>query len=154
MLYRIEKERLSVSLTLAGGVRVDGHIFVQPQAYGYSGHEHAIDIFNGTEPFVPVQTEHGVIFIAKDRVVEVDGIEPEDAAIDEMRRASSRSASLEVTLAGGETRAGTVLLEMPSDRPRLLDFLNRLEDRFLAITSDDGVRLINTRMIERVRPLD
>ncbi len=154
MLYRIEKERLSVSLTLAGGLRVDGHIFVQPQAYGYNGHEHAIDVFNGADPFVALQTENGVLFVAKDSVADVFGLADEEAALDEMRRASARSAALEVTLVGGTVHTGTVLLEMPTDRPRLLDFLNRYEERFLAISEEQGVRLVNTSMIERVRPLD
>jgi hypothetical protein len=153
-LYRIEKERLSVYLTLASGDQVDGSIFVQPLPYGYGGHEQAIDVFNGVEPFVPVQTESGVVFIAKESVAEVAGLEDEEAALDEMRRVSARSAALEITMRGGATRTGSVLLEMPSDRPRLLDFLNRYKERFLAVSCESGLRLVNARMIERVRPLD
>jgi hypothetical protein len=35
-----------------------------------------------------------------------------------------------------------------------LDFLNRLQQQFIALYTADGIRLINSRLIERVRPLD
>jgi hypothetical protein len=49
---------------------------------------------------------------------------------------------------------GTVMLELPTDRPRLLDLLNDTRERFLTLYTSDGVRFINRALIERVRPLD
>lgn len=153
MLYRIEKQRLAVALSFQDGSSVHGHIFVQPSPYGYNGHEAPIDLFNAEDPFLPLELDDGVVLlVAKRRVVEVSGVEPGDE--DDLRLASMRSVTLELTLAGGLVRHGSVLLEMPSARPRLLDFLNQLSERFLPLYTDGGIVLINAQMIERVRPQD
>ena len=151
--YRIQKERLAITLTLVGGEQVRGHIFVQPLAYAHRGREEPIDLFNGPEPFFPLEVEGGeVLLVAKDRVVEVAGINA--AEEDEVRLASARMALLQVTLSCGIAHFGSMRLELPSDRPRLLDHLNGGTERFLTLYTDRGVRLVNRAMIERVRPLD
>jgi hypothetical protein len=45
-------------------------------------------------------------------------------------------------------------LEVRADRPRLLDYLNDIHQRFLMLYSDNGVRLVIRELIERDRPLD
>jgi hypothetical protein len=61
---------------------------------------------------------------------------------------------VEVTLRDGTVRSGRLYLEMPTDRPRLLDYLNRYAQRFVTLYSAGGIRLINRELIERVRPMD
>jgi hypothetical protein len=61
---------------------------------------------------------------------------------------------MEITLAPGMSYVGTALLELPTERPRLLDLLNDSRERFLTLYTSDGVRFINRALIERVRPLD
>ena len=65
-----------------------------------------------------------------------------------------RPATVELVLAGGDALLGEVLLDAPQARPRLLDFLNRVTQRFITLHTADGIRLVNSRLIERVRPLD
>ena len=65
-----------------------------------------------------------------------------------------RPATVEIVLAGGEALLGEVLIELPVPRPRLLDFLNRATQRFITLHTADGIRLINSRLIERVRPFE
>lgn len=151
--YRIEKERLAVTVTLASGDVVRGHVFVQPSIYGTQGHDGPHALFNGPEAFFPLELEDGgVLLIAKSRVADVSGAS--ELADDELRRASAREAMMEITLAPGLSYLGSVLLELPSDRPRLLDRLNDTGERFLTLYTSDGVRYINRALIERVRPLD
>ena len=151
--YRIEKERLAITLTLIGGEQVRGHIFVQPPAYAHRGREESIDLFNDPEPFFPLEIEGGeMLLVAKDRVAEVSGIKA--AEDDDVRRASARMALLQVKLTGGIAFFGSMRLELPSDRPRLLDYLNGCTERFLTLYTDRDVRLVNRAMIECVRPLD
>jgi hypothetical protein len=151
--YRIQKERLAITLTLSGGEQVRGHVFVQPPAYAHRGRGEPIDLFNGPEPFFPLEIEGGeVLLVAKDRVMVVSGIKATED--DEVRRASARMALLQVTLAGGIAHFGSMRLELPSGRPRLLDHLNCGTERFLTLYTDRDVRLVNRGMIERVRPLD
>ena len=151
--YRIEKDRLAVVVTTMAGERLSGDIFVQPYTRNRMGREEAPDVLNGVEPFFPLDTgEHGTVLVAKDNVREVEIPGPVD---EELQIAvGAQAVEIELWLTGGAVETGAVFLEVPMDRPRLLDFLNRVHDRFLTLYSPDGVRLVNRRLIERVRPLD
>ena len=151
--YRIEKERLEVTVTLVGSGELHGFIFLQPKVYGYASHSEPVALFNDRELFFPLELDNGdVMLLSKARVVDISGLPL--AEEDELVRASSPMALVEVTLAGGLTRLGSMRLEVRADRPRLLDYLNDIHQRFLMLYSDNGVRLVNRELIERVRPLD
>ena len=140
-------------LSLVSGETITGAMFVQHVDEGDPRRESPRDVLNSAERFFPVETSEGeTLLVAKDRVVEVLAELPSDD--DELRRASARSALLEVVLSGGIVRSGTVLLELPAGQPRLLDYLNRLSDRFLVLYATDGTRLLNRALIERVLPRD
>jgi hypothetical protein len=150
--FRIEKERLPVVIVTGGGERLFGDMFVQAYARHRSGREEPMDVLNGAERFFPLATADGqTLLIAKQGVRELEivgeGFEPADVA-------GARPTTVEVTLRGGPTRVGRVYLEVPFDRPRLLDFLNRYAHPFLTLHTDDGVRLMNVALLERVRQLD
>jgi hypothetical protein len=151
--YRIEKERLEVTVTLVGQVELHGYIFLQPKVYGYAGHSEPAALFNDRELFFPLELDGGeMLLLSKARVTDISGLPLADE--DELVRASSPMALVEVTMAGGLTRLGSMRLEVRADRPRLLDYLNDIHQRFLMLYSDNGVRLVNRKLIERVRPLD
>jgi len=152
--YRIEKDRVAVVLTTTSGERIAGDMFVQPYARYRTGREGAPDIMNHPEPYFPLAVETGdTLIVAKERVVEVavEAIEEEGMTAEEL---GARPAMIEIVLAGGVVRQGSVFLEVPLDRPRLLDFMNRLHTRFLTLHTAEGIRLLNRNCIERVRPLD
>jgi hypothetical protein len=151
--YRIEKERLSVSLTLVGGEQLRGYIFVQPPTIGRSVYEGPVALFNESDPFFPIELEAGdVLLLAKSHVLEISGlpITDEDSAF----MGGAPMALLEITMVGGVAHFGSMRLEVRADRPRLLDYLNDYNKRFLTLYTDNGVRLVNRALIERVRPLD
>ena len=154
--YRIEKSRLSVVVVTAGGERMAGELFVQPFSRYRLGPEQAPDILNARDPFFPFATDDGeTVLVAKDQVREVEVAFPPDAAGEEPEDAAGAPRALiEVTLADGSVATGSVYLQAPTDRPRLLDFLNRCESRFITLYAPGGARLVNRRLIERVRPLD
>lgn len=155
--YRIEKARCQVAVTTLDGERLVGDVFLQPYAHRRAGPEAPEDLLNDDDPFFPLALADGsgTLLIAKDRLneVEVPDDRPRDdeAAYEAM---GIRLAAVELTLLGGVVRTGTVKLELPYERPRLLDFFNRYARRFLVLHGDDGIRLVNRRSIERVRPLD
>ena len=151
--FRIAKSRTSVQLTLRGAGCLSGDMFVQSYSRRGDDPENPADILNDAEPFFPLALEDGdTLLIAKDQVLEaqLDHAPEEDPDL----RSSVRAASVQVVLAGGAARTGTLHLEVRSDRPRLLDFLNLHDQRFFVLHSSDGVRLINRRLVEHVRPLD
>ena len=151
--YRIEKERLQVVVTTTAGERIPGELFVQAYTRYRMGREEPRDVLNDHEPFFPLATlEEGTFLLAKDNVreVEVAGEMDDDIAT----TIGARAQEIEIVLSGGIVRTGAIFLEVSSDRPRLLDFLNRVHDRFLTLHTPDGVRLVNRRLVERVRPID
>jgi hypothetical protein len=151
--FRIEKDRCAVRLSLVSGETITGAMFVQHVGEGDPRRESAREVLNAPERFFPIETADGeTLLVAKDRVVEVLAELPTDD--DELRRVSARSALLDIVLSGGVVRSGIVLLELPAGQPRLLDYLNRLSDRFLVLYAPEGTRLVNRALIERVLPRD
>ena len=151
--FRIEKDRCAVVLSLVSGETVTGAMFIQHAGEGEPRRESARDVLNSPERFFPIETARGqTLLVAKDQVVDALAELPGDA--DELRRMSARSAVLDLVLWGGVVRSGLVLLELPACQPRLLDYLNRLSDRFLVLYAAEGTRLVNRALIERVLPRD
>ena len=148
---RIEKERVAVSITMVGGELLTGNLFA-PQIYPPGGVEDPLRLLNEPEPFFPLGLPTGeVLLISKARVLEI-GIDGSLGA--EELPGSAPTALLQLTLAGGMTYVGSVRLEVRASRPRVLDYMNHCMEPFMALRTDEGVRLINRKMIERVRPLD
>lgn len=151
--YRIQKHRLDVTLALAHGTTIRGHIFVHLPVPGHHGFDDPAVLLNDRDPFFPMETESGeVLLIAKSQVAELSGLPVGEE--DELLRRSTPMALLEVRLAGGISHYGSMRLEVRTGRPRLLDFLNDATQHFLTLYTDQGIRLINRAWIECVRPLD
>jgi len=149
--YRIEKDRLAAIVVTLGGERMVGELFVQASPRNRYGREEAADILNSAEPFFPMLTTAGELFlIAKDRVREVESRDPSPA--DEWQIGSP--ATIEVLVTGGAVHTGNVYLESLSGRTRVIDYLNRVGERFLLLYTSRGTVLLNRSFIERVRPLD
>ena len=149
--YRIEKDRLAAVLVTVGGDRVAGELFVQASPRNRYGREEAADILNSAEPFFPMLTSDGQLFlVAKERVRELESRDP--MPTDEWQIGAP--ATIEVMLTGGGVHQGNVYLESLSGRTRVLDYLNRVGERFLLLYTTRGTVLVNRSFIERVRPLD
>lgn len=151
--FRIEKTRVPVSVTLVGGAAIAGEIFVQRYTPLRSGPERPQDLLNSAEPFFPLaETSGETVMIAKDlvREVAVPGGEAESASL----VPGLEPAIAEVMLVDGTQHTGSLFLDVPIEQPRLLDFLNYFQHRFLTMHTTDGLVLVNRRLVARVRPLD
>lgn len=150
--YRIEKSRYPVELLLCHGTRLSGDLFVQAFAQSHNGPEEPTDILNSADPFFPFGCHDGeVLLVAKEQVWEVElGRREEDQA---EPLPGVYPALVEIRLADESTRRGAIFLEIHGQR-RLLDYLNAHTAPFLQLHADDGVRLINRRIVSNVRPLD
>ena len=151
--YRIEKSRCPVVVTTHSGESIAGEIFLQPFGRHDGGMERPQDILNGDDPFFPLAiSDDETVLIAKEQVVEVSvAFDPDEEPENE---SLSRPTVIEVRLISGATHAGAIFLQLPLERPRLLDFLNRDTQRFVTLHGTERRLLINRRVIERVRPLD
>jgi hypothetical protein len=149
--FRIDKLRVPVSLIMLGGEELNGTMFVQSVSPNRTGREEIPDVLNGEEAFFPLVQEGGTLLVAKDQVREV--VVRGDFSAPFVQTAARR-VPVELTLTDGAIRTGEVYLEMPEQRPRVLDFLNRYAQRFVVLYAAGGVCLINRSLIEHVRPAD
>jgi hypothetical protein len=153
-LYRIETTRKAVILTMLGGEEVRGNVFIHFSSYRPFEVEDVSELFNSETPFFPLELENSeVILVAKERVAELAADRSEDPS-DLPSPDPSPTALLQVVLVGGEVRLGSIRLDAPPDRARVLDYLNALTSRFLTLYTSNEARLINRSLIDRVRPLD
>jgi hypothetical protein len=154
-LYRIETTRKAVILTMLGGEEVRGNVFIHFSSYRPFELEDVSELFNAESPFFPLELDNDeVILIAKNRVGEVAADRGEASSDLAPRDPPSPTALLQVVLVGGEVRLGSIRLDAPPDRARVLDYLNALRSRFLTLYTSNEARLINRSLIDRVRPLD
>jgi hypothetical protein len=154
-LYRIETTQKAVILTMLGGEELKGRVFIHSSSYRPFELEDVSELFNSGSPFFPLELEHGeVILVSKERVAEVAADRGSEGSNQPTRETPTPTALLQVVLVGGEVRLGSIRLEAPPDRARVLDYLNALTSRFLVLHTSNEARLINRSLIDRVRPLD
>lgn len=151
--YHIEKRGVPVAVLMATGEQLVGDVFLQAWVPHRRGREEVADLLNGDEPFFPMRCADGAIrFLPKDRVVEAELREPGSHAPE--GRPGAREAVVELVLEAGGCYTACVFFEVPSARPRLLDWLNRQDERFLLVHAAAGPRLVNRHRLTAVRPLD
>ena len=154
-LYRIETTRKAVILTMLGGEEVRGNVFIHFSSYRPFELEDVSELFNSETPFFPLELENSeVILVAKERVAELGADRSDDQSELPPPDPRSPTALLQIVLVGGEVRLGSIRLDAPPDRARVLDYLNALTSRFLTLYTSNEARLINRSLIDRVRPLD
>ncbi len=142
-------------LQTAGGKR-EGEIYVMERVPQHAGGETPLDMLNRAEGWFPFRPKANagarVLLVAKARTVSliVPLAQPEDAA----RLSAAKQARLEVTLADGTQLTGWATLELPAHHARVLDYLNAAPEPFFAITTADGVHLVNRAHVLYARPED
>jgi hypothetical protein len=153
-LYRVETAQKAVILTMLGGEELRGNVFIHPSSYRPFELEDVSELLNSGTPFFPLELENGeVVIVSKQRVAEAAANRGDDTS-EPPRGAPSPTALLQIVLVGGEIRLGSIRLEAPPHRARVLDYLNALTSRFLTLYTSNEARLINSSLIDRVRPLD
>jgi hypothetical protein len=153
-LYRIETAKKAVILTMLGGEELRGNVFIHFSSYRPFELEDVSELLNSDSPFFPLGLDNGeVILVSKERVAEV-AADRGEASDEQIRTEPSPTALLQIVLVGGEIRLGSIRLEAPPDRARILDYLNALTSRFLTLYTSNEARMINRSLIDRVRPLD
>ena len=153
--YRIETTQKAVILTMLGGEELRGNVFIHFSSYRPFELEDVSELLNADTPFFPLELENSeVILVSKQRVAEAAADRGDDTFDQPRREAPTPTALLQIVLIGGEIRLGSIRLDAPPDRARVLDYLNALTSRFLTLYTSNEARLINRSLIDRVRPLD
>lgn len=141
-------QKILVEVQLRDGASLAGSLHLAGSVPHRVGPETPLEFLNRPEPFFAFQPATGGVFFvarAQVRMVTVRGMAVEPSS-------TARSVEIELTLAGGETLAGTCTIELPPPRNRTLDYLNQPEP-FLALVARGATHYIPRAAIRRVRPV-
>jgi hypothetical protein len=148
-IYRIEKSRIPVVVTLGLHTALEGDMYVQGFAASHHGPERPCDVLNDPNDFFPLALcSNDTILVNKNHVRHV--AETSSSREDWRFAAAWTQQRVEITLTGGSRLTGSVELELPGDEPRLLDLLNKTRARFLTLLKRDGTRFVNRSFIESI----
>jgi hypothetical protein len=154
---RIDKRRVTATVTLAAGAPVTGALFLAEQAATHAGPERLLDVLNGGPGFVPFEAVSPVgarytllLNLAHIVVVQADRSAIELADDAGYQVAAKKSVALH--LASGDEVRGVLRVERPAGRDRLSDSV-RDETGFRYLESASGVLAVNLAHVVRITPL-
>lgn len=147
----ISTRRQQVAVHLTDRRVLTGSIHLQMIARHHTGPETTDDLLNREETFyVLILDGEQPVFVAKRHTLYLE-LPPQP--IDDPDRASAaRRLELELELADGTLLEGMVMIELPPDRLRALDFFNAAPT-FFPLWTDDAVRIVNRDHIRAASPV-
>ena len=145
--FKVPQSQTPVRVRLTDGQEVDGN-FYYPTSAPSGGPGRLIDRLNDPdEHFVPLSHEGEAGWLLNKSCVQLLEIVGEPGSYG---NEGDRQIAVSLQLADGTPLKGQVAYSMPSDRGRLLDFLNAAP-MFIALASDSKVWLINRDMIATIQ---
>ncbi len=149
--FRIEKSLLPVTITLVDGLTLAGDVFIQASARHRFEMEDATEVMNASEGFFPLRLEIGsTLLVAKGQVRQVHVAFEHTAQPD---WSVGIPTPVDIHLKDGTVLDGNLCIESMTGRTRVLDYLNRVTDRFLPLYRTDGLVLVSFSQIVHVRQL-
>jgi len=143
--------RLTVRVTLAEGLVIQGDVHLQPRVAWRDGPETPLELLNRVEAFFPMSLPNGeIVFVAKEQVAML-GYAAVVTFDDPERKVAARTIPIEVMMVGGHEHRGVAVSELPPARSRALDFLNAPE-RFFQLMTEEGTLCLNRRFVRAARP--
>lgn len=155
-LLRVDKQRVTATLTLTEGGRLAGALFLADLAATHAGRERLLDVLNGSPGFLPFETPADgaprtvLINRAHITVVEADCAE-RDLADDPAYQVAVKK-SVDLRLEGGDQLSGVLRVVRPAGRDRLSDAV-RDDVGFRYLETASGVLVINLAHVLRITPL-
>ncbi|HSM93870.1 MAG TPA: hypothetical protein VLT47_13385 [Anaeromyxobacteraceae bacterium] len=147
---RVPKRRVPVEMILPGGAARRMTLFLSEVAEDHTGPERPSDLLNGGDDFVPAFDEAGktMTFLNRSTISAVRLDPALDTDVDEDVSLPTEHA-VEVLLRDGTALRGLVSFLRPTERSRLVDFLNE-SPPFFRLLDDSTLVLVNKRHVVRV----
>lgn len=140
-----------MTVVLADGETLEGEIFLNQASRFRAGPQEPLEFLHEEEAWFALSSPDGVTrLVAKDSVESVDAPLCNDGDAD---APPPQPVGVELRLASGARLSGTVLIDTPPSRARLVDFLNSHRERFIPLVQPDRVTLVNRHAIVHVREL-
>lgn len=145
--YQVEKQKVAVSIALVDGQQRDGVMFLSPYSSYHSGPQTLLDLMSEEEPFAPFVGDDGSFLLINKAQISHIRYEQED----EDKPLLGTPLEVRVTFTNSRQLAGTVVLEVPEGKNRLIDFMNSYAD-FFRIKCADGDYIVNPKIIIEIAP--
>jgi hypothetical protein len=144
--FFIEKDQLPVEVILVTGEELRGALFVQQSWRRPSIEFDAPALLNLPDPYFPLQLSDGTTrLIAKGHVVLIRG------HAGESRDMVGDPAPVAIRCSNGVVARGKLMLTRVTSNVRVLDYLNRAADEFIALHEGETVVLVNRRHVVLVQ---
>lgn len=148
-MYRIPRREVEARILLDDGRTLDAALFTADVATGGRA-EDVLHLLNGTDvEFVPVVSGKDSFLLGKAGLIWVQ-LTGEPAREIAREAEAGRRVPVRLSLAGGMSVVGTLMILMPPDRSRVVDYLNAA-GRFLPIFGEGIVTLVQRRFIVSAR---
>jgi hypothetical protein len=145
--YQVEKQKVAVSIELVDGQTRDGVIFLSPFSSFHSGAQTLLDLMCEEEPFVPFVADDGKFLLINK--VQISHLRYQK--VDDDKPVLGTPLEVTVTFTNSRQLSGTVVLEVPEGKSRLLDFMNSNRD-FFGLECEDDDYVVNPNIIIEIAP--
>lgn len=144
---KIAKNRRQVIFTLTDGSELESEVFLSLYEAHRQGSQKVGELLNGEDAFLPVKTDDGTVHLNVSNIVKA--ITSEDAERHDLMMLGKKYA-VRITTLHGETIEGDIFVDLPLDRSRVSDYLNRPE-RFFRVFVPGHIVYVGARFILEVR---
>jgi hypothetical protein len=148
-VYRVEKSELPVVVFQADGSIMKGVVFLCAAAYSHMGQQTLLDLLKEPGDFFPFRSEAGEFCVTNKQTITHLRFEPPEK--EEEYQSLGDREDVAIKFVGGEQLGGTVTIEMPEGRNRLLDFINAMKGFFL-LQTQEAHYLVNVSQVRDIRP--
>lgn len=148
-IYRVEKSEQSVILFQADGSIMKGKVFLWPSHYSHHGQQTLLDLMRDKDAFFPFRSENGTFCVANKATITHISYNPGDSENGDRPLGSAENVL--ITFVGGEQLRGTITIELPEGRKRLIDFFNAA-DGYFGMQSGDSHHLVNSAQVRDIHP--
>jgi hypothetical protein len=148
-VYRVEKSELSVVVFQADGSIMKGVVFLSATAYSHMGKQTLLDLLKEPGDFFPFRSEAGEFCVTNKQTITHIRFEPPEQ--EEQYQSLGDREDVQIKFVGGEQLGGTVTIEMPEGRNRLLDFINAMKGFFL-LQTQEARYLVNVSQVRDISP--
>ena len=150
-IYRVDKTELPVVLFQADGSVMKGVVFLSASAYSYLGQQTLLDLMKEKETFFPFRREDGAFSVTNKCTITHVRYKPISAT--DGYRPLGTPEKVVITFVGGEQLQGTIIIDLPEGRKRLIDFINSAKG-FFPMQTDEAEHLINIDQVRDIKPAE
>lgn len=148
-MYRVPRREVPVRILVDDGRTLDGTLFTAEGSAGGQP-EDVMHLLNATdEDFIPLVSGKDSFLLNKAGIIWVQ-VTGEPARELARESATGNAVPVRMSLAGGISVVGTMIIVMPQERSRVKDYLNA-SGRFLPLFGDGAVTLVQRRFVVTVR---